>query len=117
MFDSLYIIGAYHFRLYFFARRDFAVTLFHPLFDPTAPYIAISLQVAHPGPPAAQPAPTSPPQVVPSLSLNDDEEPSEASTSFRGSSSGPSNSYTLAKLGTMNGFFSSTSDKRLQPPI
>ena len=61
MFDSLYITGTCHFRLYFFARRDFAVPLFHPLFDLTAPYIAISLQVAYPAPPAVSPiAPSAP---------------------------------------------------------
>ena len=43
MFDSLYITGTCHFRLYFFACRDFAVSLFHLLFDPAAPYIAIPL--------------------------------------------------------------------------
>ena len=47
MFDSLYITGTYHFYLYFFACRDFVILLFHPLFDPIAPYIAISLQVTH----------------------------------------------------------------------
>ena len=72
MFDSLYIIGTCHFRLYFFACRDFVVPLFHPLFDPVALYIAIFLQMAHPAPSAAPPAPSSPPPVVPSLSSESD---------------------------------------------
>ena len=40
MFDSLYITGTCHFRLYFFACRDFAIPLFRPLFDLVASYIA-----------------------------------------------------------------------------
>ena len=113
MFDSLYITGACHLCLYFFARRDFVVPLFHLLFDPTAPYLSISLQVAHSAPLAAPlatpPAPASPPQVVPSFSLDDDKDPSEASASSHDSSSGPNNNYTPAELGIANGFLSSTS--------
>ena len=48
MFDSLYITGTCHFRLYFFFRRDSVVPFFHPLFDLATPYIAITLHVAHP---------------------------------------------------------------------
>ena len=119
MFNSLYITGACHFHLYFFACRDFAILLlFHPLFDPAAPYITISLQVAHPAPlAAAPPAPASPPQVVPSLSLDNDEDYFDASASSHGSSFGPNDSYTLAEPSMANGFLSSTSDWRLQPPI
>ena len=113
MFDSLYIASTSHFCLYFFTCRDFVVPFFHPLFDPVAPYIAISLHMAHPAPPVAPPAlaspPTSPPQVVPSLSL-DDEDPSEAVESSSSSSSGPSCYYTLAEPGMANGFLSSASD-------
>ena len=43
MFDSLYITGACRFCLYFFGNRDFVFPLFHPLFNPAKPYIAISL--------------------------------------------------------------------------
>ena len=50
MFNSLYITDACHFHLYFFARRNFVVPLFHLLFDPAAPYTTISLQIAHPAP-------------------------------------------------------------------
>ena len=106
MFDSLYITGACHFHMYFFAHRDFAVPFFHPLFDLAAPYIAIFLQVAHPAPPTTPPAPASPPQVVPSLSFDDDEDLSEASASSYGLSSGPSDNYTPAKLGMANEFLS-----------
>ena len=87
-------------------RRDFVVPLFHPLFNLAAPYMTVSLQVAHPAPPAL----TSPPQVVPSLSLDDDEDPSEAVASSHGSSSGPKDSYTLAEPDMANGFLSSASD-------
>ena len=111
MFDSLYITRTSHFRLYFFTSRDFVVPLFHPLFDPAAPYIAIHM--AHPVPPAAPLAPASPPawqpQVVPSLSL-DDEDASEVVVSSSSLSSRPSGDYTPAKLGMPNGFLSSASD-------
>ena len=114
MFDSLYITGTCHFYLCFFAHRDFVVPIFHPLFDPTVPYIAITLQVAHLAPPTAPApaAPASPPQVVPSLSLDDDEDPSEASALSHDSSFGPSDSYTLAEPGIANRFLSSASDWR-----
>ena len=112
IFDSLYITGACHFCLYFFAHKDFVILLVHPLFDLAAPYIAISLQVAHPVPPAL----ASPLQVVPSFSLDDDEDPSEASTSSHGSSFRPSNSYTPAEPGMANGFLFLASDQRPQPP-
>ena len=113
MFNSLYIIGVYHFRLYFFSRGDFAVPLFDPLFDLVVPYIAISLQVAHlapqTAPPAVPPAPTLPDQMVPSLSFDDDEDPFEALALSHGSF-GPSDSHTPAEPGMANGFLSSTSD-------
>ena len=106
MFGSLYITGTCCFCFYFFSLRDFAVPLFHPQFDPAAPYIAIALHVAHPAPPvplaAAPPASplTSPPQVIPALPFESD--PSEELTS----SSGPSADYILAELGMANGFLS-----------
>ena len=67
MFDSLYIVGSCHFRLYLFSRRDFVIPLFHPTFDPSIPYFAIPLHVAHaapPPPPAALATtpPASPPR-------------------------------------------------------
>ena len=71
--DSVYITGTCHFRLFFFFCRDFAVPLYHPLFDPAAPFIAIPLYMAHPVSPPEAPAatpPTSPPQLVLSLSLS-----------------------------------------------
>ena len=103
--------------LFFFFRCDFAVPLTHPLFDPTAPYIAIPLYMAHPFPPPpaatvplapalAEPAaapPASPLQQVPSISLAEEEDRSEA-TSL---SSAPSSGYALANAGMTNGFLSS----------
>ena len=62
-----------------------------------------------PEPLAAWP-PASPPQVVPSLSLDDDDDPSEALASSPGSSSKPSDSYTPAEIGMANEFLSSASD-------
>ena len=87
--DSVYIAGSYRFHFYFFFCKDFAVPLSHPLFDPSAPYIAIPLYMAHPFPPPPPPAavaativpPASPPQQVPSISLSDDDDPSEATSS------------------------------------
>ena len=67
--DSVYIAGSCRFHFYFFFHRDFVVPLTHPLFDPTAPYIAIPLYMAHPFPPPLAAAaaalvvtPASPPQ-------------------------------------------------------
>ena len=113
MIDSVYITGTCRFRLYFFFHRDFAVPLFHLLFGPTVPFIVIPLHMAQPAPPpvplTATP-PTSPPQVVPSLSLDDDDDPLEVSASSPGSSFEPSDSYTPAELGVANGFLSLASD-------
>ena len=63
MFDSLYIVGSYHFRLYLFSHRDFAIPPYHTAFDPAVPYFAMPLHVAHPAPPAAPviTPPASPP--------------------------------------------------------
>ena len=72
MIDSVYIIGTCRFHLYFFFSKDFTIPLSHPLFDPATLFIAIPLYMAHPVPPPVTPAatpPTSPSQVVPSLSL------------------------------------------------
>ena len=104
MFDSLYIVGSCHFRLYLFSNRNFATPLFHPAFDPTALYFAIPLHVAHPAPPLA---PTAPPQVSPSqvvldIPLSPESDPSEASSSSS-SSSGSSADYSPAKPGMANG--------------
>ena len=107
MFNSLYITSTCHFCLYFFAHRNFVVPLFHPLFDPTTPYIAIPLHMAHLAPPTAPPAaPASPPQVVPSLSFESDP-PEDTSTSS--SSSAPNDGYTPANSGMANRFLSSES--------
>ena len=114
MIDSVYITGTCSFRLYFFFCRDFAVPLSYPLFDPAAPFIAISLHMAHPAPPPVAPAvtpPASSPQVVLSLSL-DDEDPSKASVSSSSSSSGPSDDCTLVEFGIASGFLSSAYDQR-----
>ena len=99
MFDSLYIVGSYHFCLYLFSNRNFTTPLFHPAFDPAAPYFAILLHVAHPAPPPAPATPAVPPLISPSqvvldipLSLMSD--PSEASGSSSSSSSGPSADYS-----------------------
>ena len=51
--DSVYITSGCHFHFYFFFSRNFVVPLSHPLFDPTTPYIAIPIYVAHPFPPPA----------------------------------------------------------------
>ena len=113
----VYIAVSCRFCLYFFFRRDFAVPLTHPLFDPIAPYIAIPPYMAHPfPPPAAAAAPTavpvappmSPPQQVPSISLSEEEDPLEA-TSSSSSSSALGGGYTLADAGMVNGFLSSES--------
>ena len=103
MIDSVYITGTCRFRLYFFFLRDFAVPLFHPLFDPATPFIAIPLHMAQPAPSPTVIPPASPPQIVPSLSLDDDDDPSETSTSSSGSSSEPSDNYTPVELGMANG--------------
>ena len=117
--DSVYITGTCHFRLYFFFLRSFAIPLFHLLFVPAAPFVAIPLHMAQLAPPLAPPAgapPASPPQVVPSLSLDDDEDPFEALASSPGSSSGPSDSHTPAEPSMANRFLSFASDQRLQRP-
>ena len=84
----------------------------HPLFDPSAPYIAIPLYMAHPFPPpvAATPItpPASPPQQVPFISLSGDDDLSEA-TSSSSSSSAPGGGYAPADTGMTNGFLSSES--------
>ena len=108
MYDSLYIVGSCHFRLYLFSNRNFAAPLFYPAFDLAAPYFAIPLHVAHPAPPPAPAAPTapppaSPPQVVPDILLSPMSNPSEASESSS-SSSGPSADYSLARPGMANGY-------------
>ena len=109
---SVCITGTCHFRLYFLFRRDFAVHLSHSLFDFSVSFIAIPLHMAYPAPPPTPlgaTRPTSPLQVVPFLSP-DDEDPSEASESSSSSSFGPSEDYTLAEPGMANRFLSSTSD-------
>ena len=112
MFDSLYVIGSYHFYLYFFSHRDFSVLFFHLAFDPSIPYFAISLYMAHPAPPPPTPAapatlitspPASPAQVVPNLSSGSDSDPSEAIDSPSSSSTRDAD-YTLAEPGMANGF-------------
>ena len=77
--DSVYIAGSCRFLFYFFFLRDFTVPITHPLFDPSTPYIAIPLYMAHPfPPPAAAVAPVVPPalapQQVPSISLSDNDD-------------------------------------------
>ena len=109
--DSVHIAGSCHFRFYFFFHRDFIVPLTHPLFDPSTPYIAIPLYIAHPfPPPAAATAPVAPPtsplQQVPSISLSDNDDPSEA-TSSSSSSSAPGDGYAPADASMANGFLSS----------
>ena len=86
--DSVYTSGNCRFHFYFFLLQDFDVPLAHPQFDPSAPYIAIPLYMAHPFPPpaaaaaapavplVAPPVRASPPQVVPSLFLDEEEDPS-----------------------------------------
>ena len=115
--DSVYITGSYRFRFYFFFSIDFAIPLSHPLFDPTIPYVAISIYVAHPfSPPAAAAAvavaPVSPPaaspQQAPSMSFSEEEDPSKVASSSS-SSFAPSSGYALADAGIANGFLSSKS--------
>ena len=108
MYDSLYIVGSCHFRLYLFSNRDFAAPLFHPAFDPAAPYFGIPLHVAHPASliaPAAPavPIPASPLQAVPDVPLSPESDPSEASGSSS-SSTGPSADYSPAGPGMANGY-------------
>ena len=77
----------------------------------THPFPPPVVAVAAPAVPSvAPPVLGSPPHMVPSLSLNDEEDPSEASASSHGSSSGPSDNYTPAEPGMANEFLSSTSD-------
>ena len=104
-YDSLYIVGSCHFRLYLFSNRNFAALLFHPAFDPAAPYFAIPLHVTHPAPPLAPivPSPASPPQVVPDIPLSPMSDPSEASGSSS-SSSGSSVDYSPAGSGVANDY-------------
>ena len=99
MFDSLYIVGSCRFRIYFFSRGDFAVPLFHPTFDPSTPYIAFPLHVAHPAPPAAPLA--APPPGFPADPLDPESDLSEATGSS--SSSGPDD-YAYARLGMANDY-------------
>ena len=111
MFDSLYIVGSCHFRLYLFSHRDFSIPLLHPAFDPLVPYFVMPLDVAHPAPPPPPPAPTapiatplaSPPQVVPDIPPSPESDPSKAtgSPSF---SSRPDADYTPAGPGMANGY-------------
>ena len=111
MFNSLYIVGSYHFRLCHFSHKDFVIPLFHPAFDPSVPYFAIPLHVAHPAPPSPHAAlaalavapPTSPDQVVPNLQLNSESDPSEA-TGSPSSSSGSNPGYSPVGLSMANGF-------------
>ena len=97
--DSLYIIATCCFHLYFFFHRDFVVALFSPLFDPTAPFLAIPLYMAHPAAP-----PISLPQLVPSLSPHSD--PSQIANSSP-LFSAPDDNYAPADPGMANGFRSS----------
>ena len=94
MIDSVCITGTCCFILYFFFHRDFAIPLFHPLFDPTTPFITIPVYMAHPAAPV--PPPASPPQVVFSLSPDDSSEVVDSSSS---SSSRPGDGYAQAELG------------------
>ena len=108
--DSVYIAGSCRFCFYFFFHRDFAVPLTHPLFDPTAPYIAIPLYMAHlfPSSPTLAPAliapPVSLPQQVPSISVSVEDDPSEATSSS--SSTVPGDDYASADASMANGFLS-----------
>ena len=111
MFDSLYIVGSCHFRLYLFSNRNFAAPLFHLAFDPVVSYFAIPLHVAHLAPPPAPampaapaaPPPASPPQVVPDISLSPESDPSEAFSSSS-SSSGSDAVYSPTGPSMANGY-------------
>ena len=104
--DSICIASSCRFHFYFFFRRDFVVPLTHPLFDSTAPYIAIPLYMAHPfPPPPAAAAPVAPLQQVPSISISDEDDPSKATSSS--SSTTPSDDYAPADASIVNGFLSS----------
>ena len=107
MFDSLYIVDSWHFRLYLFSHKDFTISLFHPAFNPSVPYFAIPLHVTHSAPPPPFTAPAallaSPAQVVPDLPLSSDNDPSEA-TNSPSSSLGPYADYIPARPDMANGF-------------
>ena len=110
--DSLYMIGTCHFRLDFFFHRDFVVPFFHPLFDPTTPFLAIPLYMTHPVPPAAPP--TAPPEPIHPASSDSD--PLEMLDSSPSSSSGPNDSYAPVDSDMVIRFLSSKSIYRsLQP--
>ena len=99
MFHSLYIVGSCRFRIYFFSGRDFVVPLFHPVFDPSTPYIAFPLHIAHPSPPAAPLAAL--PLGFPADPLNPESDPSEATGS---SSSSGLDDYAPAETGIANDY-------------
>ena len=65
--------------------------------------MVIPLHVAYPAPAPTATPPASQPQVVPTLSLDADSDPFEASNSLS-SSSGPDANYTLVEPGMANGF-------------
>ena len=114
MFDFLCIVSSCRFRLYLFSHRDFGIPLFHSAFDPSVPYFAMPLHVAHPAPPpppAALASPVasvatpsaSPPQVVPDIPLSPKSDPSKASD-LPSSSFGPDADYTPVGPSMVNGY-------------
>ena len=110
--DSLYITATCCFRLYIFFFHDFIVPLFSPSFDPTAPFLAMPIYMAHPAaPPAAALAslPASTPQVVPSFPFESDPSEELASSSPSTSPSTSAVEYALTDLAMVNGFLSSES--------
>ena len=111
LLDSMYILGTCCFRLYMFSYKDFAVPLHHPMFDPSAPYIAIPLHMAQlalaPAPaPVPPPAPASPP---PHVLISSDCDPFEEAASSPSSSGSDGDSYAPASASMANGFLSSKS--------
>ena len=110
--DSLYITTTCRVCLYIFFHRDFVVSLFSLLFNPAAPFLVIPLHMTHSAAPLIPP-PTSPSQVVPSLSSDGD--PSEAADSSSSPSSTLDYGYAPADLGMVNGLLSSESIQRSHP--
>ena len=103
--ESLYMTATCQFRLYIFFHWDFVVPLFSLLFDPVAPFLAISLHMAHPIPPHQVQPPVAPPR--PAHPASSESKPSEmVDSSSSSSSSGPDDDYAPADSGMAIGFLS-----------
>ena len=105
--DLVYILGSFHFRLYFFFCCDFAIPLYmaHPF--PPLPTAAAPAAPVAPAPAVASLA--SPPQQVSSISLSEEEDSFEATSSSFSLSSAPDYGYAPTDASIANEFLSSES--------